>query len=273
MYNPISKALDEIKMEIPMDLLIEGFKDDYVDWRRQPASIDELIRIKVLQPRVLVDANLVGGQMMNIALDGVPLEFLDQATMIVTIPPALRNNRELVSVLSVNKFSVTAASRLAGLTSGSFDMYGSSDLTLVGQRIAESQSTIPNTSCAMVELIGQNTVMIKDNLRIPAIYSIRCIVSNDPNMNNLNPRSYLTFAELCVWAVKAYLFKQLRIKVDRAYLSGGQELGAFKETLDEYRDANENYKTCLREKWAVTAFQNDIQSHDRHLKMMINPGI
>jgi hypothetical protein len=93
-------------------------------------------------------------------------------------------------------------------------------------------------------------------------------------MQNINPRSWHAFAAMCALAVKSHIYNTLIIKLDRAYLTGGQELGAVKSWIeDKCGDAEEQYQTFLREKWMKIAKMNNTQAYQRQLRTMINPGI
>ena len=93
------------------------------------------------------------------------------------------------------------------------------------------------------------------------------------NLNNISPRSWEAFAKLCVLAVKAFIYNELLIEIDQAYLQGGQELGAFKNYVDGLSDANDMYLTHLKEVWMVTAVMNDVHAHTRIIKLMVNPAV
>lgn len=270
--NIISIALDNLKYRIPLAVLQETFKDTQ-NWRRSPASLDELIMVSVIRPRVLVDANLVGGQMANIPLDGLNPEFVDTYTAIYHIPKERTQNRSILSALSVGYMPQSASYNSAGGNYGNVAPQSMTDLTSATQRVADSFSGIPPVSNAYVELVSENTILLRDQFRVTAAYFLRCILGHDEMLNNINPRSYLNFAKLVEHAVKSYIHNTMAIKIDQAYLSGGQNLGVFKEIVDSYSDAEENYQTYLREVWQAVSFMNDTHSHNRLLKLMVNPGL
>jgi len=55
--NPITKALDEVTMRIPKQILEKVFIEPSQGWRNVPANnVKELIKQKVIHPRVLVIA-------------------------------------------------------------------------------------------------------------------------------------------------------------------------------------------------------------------------
>lgn len=267
------KACDEVKAKIPLELLTEAFKDDVVNWRVAPVSLDTRMMNKVIKARVLVDADLVGGVQGIIWLDGLVPRYADQWSVVYEIPAERTSNREIMSILSISNLPTATQSGNMGIGVGVVNPNSMNDVMSAGQRVMDSHSNIPVVSNATCDLIGYNTVLIRDQVHMTAAYQLRCMLANDNKMSNINPRSYLNFAQLVVWAVKAYIYNKLVIRVDQAYLSGGQELGAFKTKMDEYADSENEYQTFLKEVWMPTAFMNDQPTHTRYLKAMLSPGI
>ena len=57
--------------------------------------------------------------------------------------------------------------------------------------------------------------------------------------------------------------------MDKGRLEGGAELGRFREVIDSYSDAEEQYQDYLLNTWQKVAFMNDRESYERFTKMMI----
>lgn len=271
--NAITKALDHIKFTVPYEVLTAAFKDDYVNWRQAPVSKDTLIYEKVIKARVLVDANLVGGNQVIIPLDGLPMQLMDAFTYLYEIPATLTNNREIVSIQSVGYMPYAGAFGFGSYNQPMAANGSMSDLATAGQRVMNSYSSIPTISTASADITGYNTVVIRDSQRITGCYTLRCTIANELNLNNINPRSHLKFAKLCELAVKAYIYNKLIIKMDQAFLAGGQELGSLKNYVDQLSDHEEMYNTYLRDVWQVTAFHNDSPNFERFIRMQISPGL
>lgn len=270
--SALIKAVDHVKMAIPYEVLRVAFKDELHNWRQAPISLDTQIMDKVIKPRVLIDANLVGGAQTIISLEGLAPRFLDNYTMLYEIPPELTSYREIVSILSVGYLPYAGGFSYGGLHNVPANG-GMSDLAAIGQRVMDSVSSVPNVSTATCDLVGYNTVVLRDNQRLSANYSLRCIIANDANLANINPRSYIAFAKLCELAVKAFIYNTLIIKLDQAYLSGGQELGALKNYVEGLSDAEQMYQTQLSDVWRSVAFHNDQPSLERFIRVMISPGL
>lgn len=270
--NILIKAINEIKWSIPQQILTAAFKDPAVNIRRAPISIDEMILNKVIRPRVLYDADLVGGQHMLVSLAGVAPAFSDTYSVVFEVPAELISYRTIISALSVGYLPYSSSFNAVGGI-GNANPQHMTDLGSVMTRLSNSHSSIPAISNATVELIGPNTILIRDMNNVTSAYQLRCIVGNEENLNNLSVRAHLSFSKLCVFAVKAYIYNTLIVQIDQAQLSGGQELGAFKSKVEEYADANENYQIYLEEKLRPMLFMNDTVSYQRFIQSQISPGL
>lgn len=265
--NIISKALNEVSYRIPKEILKETFNNRTIHWRDKPISIEEQITNQVIRPRVLVDCNLVGGTEAFIPLEGLEAEIIDNFTSVYRISKQKTQGRSIMSVLSVSfttQSIASAAGALSGIKPGSV-----TDVGLAGMAMADSFSSIPITSTARVSLIGENTIMIRDTAPIASYGYIRCILGNDENLANMQLRTIPDFCRLVELAVKSYIYNELTIRIGMAQLSGGQDLGKFKEIVDSYSDSEEMYADFLRTVWAKVSFFNDHQSSTRFLKMLI----
>lgn len=270
----LQKAVEEIKYRIPFNILTAAFNVPSEDgWRAAPVSLDELILSKVIRPRVITDTNLVGGETVMVALEGLMPSYVDNYTRVVIIPGDRINHRNIMSVLSAHYLpygysfnNINAPAAVAG--------YGSvNDVTNAAHRVMNSFSSLPPLSSAMCQLVGNNTVLLRDNLYITNIYSIRCVIANDENLENINPRSWHIFCRLCELAVKSYIYNVLVLKMGSAYLLGGQELGTFKDIVDEYRECEELYQVFLREKIQKVNFMNSTDSYSKHIRLMMNSAL
>jgi hypothetical protein len=271
--SAINKALDEIKFRIPRQILDVAFMDEVSGWRRSPMGLDELMMLKVIRPRVLYDCNLVGGQMANVSLENLQPVYDDNYTFVYSIPKERTQNRSILSALSISYMPYGAMYGAAGVNYGAPGGLGSSIVATTGQRVGDAVSAVPPVSLGYVDLVGENTIMFRDNFRVTQAYFLRCILANEENLANLNPRSYPAFSKLCELAIKSYLYNNLIIKIDQAYLQGGQELGSFKNYVENLADSEQMYQDYLKEVWQAVSFANDIHSYDRLIKLQINPAI
>lgn len=264
--NPIQKALDEVKWEIPPEILQLVFIDRLKQWRYTPISLDQQIIDLVIRPRVLVDCNLVGGAEVYIPLDkcGIELDMSEQYSTVYRIPKSMTQGRSILSVKNITFSDPTYMSSAATIAN-----MGASQMLYAGQAVMNAHATIPTVSSATVQLIGENTVLVRDNAMLPMNSYLRAVLSNDENMNHLQLVSYLPFAEMVVMAVKAYIYVNRLIPMDKGELYAGVELGSIRSKIEEYADANELYREYRKTKWRKIAFMNDRESYSRYLRRQI----
>lgn len=262
--NPVLKALTEVKFRIPPEILNIVFVKRLARWRDTPASVDEQIMALVMRPRVLIDCDIVGGREIWICLDGLRTGGDEMYESVYRIPKDRTNGASITAVLNVS-FSDPSRISAAGVAAN-----GQNNMMLQGgQAVMDAMGSIPQTSTARIELIGENVVLINDVMTMPANAYLRCLVANDENLNNIQLRSYHHYAKLVEFAVKSYIYNTYVIDLDIGELRGGQTLGRIKDIVDSYADAEENYQTYLREKWTKVAYMNDRERYTRTLRMII----
>jgi hypothetical protein len=263
--NPIQKALDEVKREIPAYILNIAFKPQQSStWGRAPVSLDERIMHEVIRPRVLIDCNLMGGTEAYISLAGLQTDRTDDYTTVYRVPKSRTQNRSIISVMNI---TFTSPDSLNAANAG--NNMGGSALMNLAQGMMDAHGNIPNISTAKVQLIGENVIAVRDPTIMPGYCYLRCILANDENLNHLQLKSYGRFCELVIYAVKAHIYNELILSMDLGQLHGGQALGEVKNIVSEYKECNELYKTFLREKWAKIGLMNDVESHTRLLKKFV----
>lgn len=263
--NPITRAIDVVKFRIPRLILDEVFQNQGYYTRGVPISIDERMLAAVVRPRVLVDCSLVGGAEVLIDLDGIPGEFVNMFETIYRVPKSRTQGRSIISCLSVG-YGTTSQIAQTGGTTG-FRPGSVTPITQGAQSITDSFSPVPAISTAKCSMIGENVILIKDTNPPVANAYLRCVIAHDENMSHLQPRTIPAFTKLVELAVKAYVYNEMSVRIDQAFLSGGQTLGRFKEIVDEYRDAEEMYNTYLLEKWTKIELMNDREAHNRFIRI------
>lgn len=261
--NPVTKALQELGYRIPRAILEKTFLSNLKPFSLMPTSLDARIRETVIEPRVMVDCNLMGGTETAIPLATVPRQQIDTFTYVYRIPKTLTQGRTITRAISIS-YGQTG---ILG-TSSNIPMQGTSPLMDAAAGLMLSQAPIPMVSTAQCQLIGENTVMVIDTTAIPQDIFLRCWLENDSNFNHIAPTSYQNFAKLVELAVKSYVYNHNQIPMDRAYIQGGYELGQFKSIVDGYADAEENYQTYLNEVWRKVAVLNDFHGRRRHISQV-----
>lgn len=279
--HPIKKAIEEVKYRIPRDLLQRVFIDSSRlgrnNWR---ANLDEQILALVIKPRVLVDCNMLGGTQQLIPLAGLAMETPPdyQWATVVHIPKERTQGKTINSVLHVVFFNsaqvagyVGANLMGGGVIGAGFNPMSSDNSALTASMagVLSAMDKIPQTSTANVQLIGENTILIRDGAIIPQYSFLRCVLADDEELSSLQLRSYRHFANLVEFAVKSYLYNELIIQIDAGELRYGQTLGVFKSILESYSDAEANYRDYLTNVWEKVAMMNDDTTFTRFQKLLI----
>lgn len=257
--NIITKALSEIYFEIPTQVLNAAF----ITSTRFNLGIDESIEHKILDKviygRVIPDCNLYGGQNVEIDLSQCPSTMTPDGSYIFKIPKDLTNGRSILSALSV----------YTGIGSGVVSGPGGGLIGAAGQILGSGEQA-PFTG--NVELIGENVIAVKYSSMPTHAGVLRALVEYHENMQDIPARGWGLFAELSVLATKAYVYVNTRIKANKAELYGGVTLDSLVNIIDDYANANEDYKLLLKEKWFKVSYMLDQTSHNRHLRRMLNPS-
>ena len=262
----VQRAIQDLKYRVPLQILKETFKDDTNSWRSSPVSLDEQIMAKVIRPRVLIDCDLAQGVEAFINLDGLTPVLTDQITLVYHIPKDRTQNRSILSALSVGYVNFSLSFNSTGV--GTVSPQSVNDVLNVANAVFNSHSSAPPISTAIVSLIAENTIMIRDSNRIITNNYLRCVLGNDENLNNIPFRAIPAFCKLVELAIKSYIFNTMMIKIGETYLSGGQDLGVFKTIVEGYSDAEQMYQDQLII-WGKIALLSDKISMPRFIKSMI----
>lgn len=258
--NPIQKMLDEIKFQLPPQLLELVFIKRAKHYRAQPGSIDEQILALVIRPRVLIDLNLMGGAEIFVPLNNLNPTRTNDYTQVYRIPKTLTQGRSITSALNITFADPNRSSNY-----GASATMGSSALLQLGQSVIDAQLPVPTSSTAYVQLIAENVVMVRDTAALPGNIFLRCIIENDSNLAHLQLKSIRKVAKAGVLAVKAYIYNVYRVRMGETELYAGLDLGVIKEVVGEYADAEELYQTYLDEKMGKVLKMNDRETWNRWL--------
>ncbi len=267
----IAKSLAELRFRIPNEILKMAYQENV--FGMAPISLDEQIRRKTIQARVIVDTNIAGGETILVDLNGLQPQMVDRYNYIFDIPGERVNYRTILTALSVNYMAYNSVMNnyMPG-TSSSTPNY-INDVSSAAHRAMDSRSNIPIVSNAECTVVGHNTIMIRNHLVTAAVVQLRCVVCNDERLNNISIRNAPEFSKLCELAVKSYIYNTLLVKLDKGYLERGQELGVIKSYVDGLADAEENYQTYLRETWGAVGIMNDRLTYENLLHIQMDPGL
>lgn len=268
--SAIDNAIADIYFEIPIEILKAAFLGDrqlYTSTGTRQVfntSLNDVIRNKVFDAKVLKDCDLLGGQEQIIPLYNTELWKPDNFTTVFRVDQQKTRGLRITEILSIMYGYPDA---LYGSPAGGIGVYTGSlnqnaQQSAVGMMTTTMlQSYAPATEIQLVncDIVGFNTIAIYETQIITNQLTLRCRLSNDAELNNIKNNSWPQFSELAMFACKAFIYKELTIKMDQGQLQGGIELGAFREIVQGYADAAQNYKDFFRDRWQrVAAYNNTL---------------
>lgn len=264
--NPIEYAISVIHREIPPQLLQQAFPSFGTSFDNTVHSLDARIKSNVIDRWVMTDIKLVGGTETYAPVEDSVTEQVDMSTFVYRIDERWTQGREITQVLTIGQGTALGYGMLTNGTYG----YGSPNAQMQQQAV-NAAAPGPILATSHLQLIGPNTFLAKFagyqqysfGRGIPVWAQIR--IADDAYFSSIVPSAFQDFAELCVLAVKSYVYNQLVVSVDEAMISSGQQLGVFRERLWEYSDSNTLYKEAVR-KWTKIAHMIDAPRHHSFIR-------
>lgn len=263
--NPVQKAIADAKFRIPMDILNAAFIRREFGARTLPINIDAIIRDRVIEARVKPDCDLVGGIEVSIPLTNAAKEYIDPYNVVYRVSKTMTQNRVISRVLSI---TMGNEGTMGGMPGTHMGVAGYSHVLDAAAGVMASHMPLPVVSSANIRLIAENTILVTDSPALPTTVHLLCYLENDADFSQLRSTTYHKFSRLVELAIKAYIHTELVIPIGQGQLHGGMELGAFKEIIDSYADANELYSTYLQDEWRRISILDDAKSRERHLRMI-----
>ncbi len=255
----IKKALTELSFRIPPQILKAVFLEHNKQHFRKPLSLDEVIMSRVIRPRVMVDCDITGGVDSFISLNNLPYEAVAPATWVMHIPKDRTQDRSIISVQGIS-FVLPYTNYFAGIPGG---------MMQAAAAVMTSHTPPPVNYISSVELITENTISITCLTALQANMYLQCVLGSDENLSHLKMRFYRNFSRLVELAVKAYIYNEYILEIDMAELHGGESIGRFKDIVDGWNDAEQEYQLYLDEKWKKLMVLNDDAARKRYITSLI----
>lgn len=253
--STVNMCLAEIHQVIPEELIEEAFVTPYRQDYYRPASADARIITEVFEKRVIPDLSLEYAHQITISLQDCQIERLNASDYVVVIPPNILQNRKILSVLGVNTVNL-----VGGINGTDGLAAGISTIMAAASKMVAGNMPVSPQYLEKTEVISPNSFLIKRASYLSPNCLVDILVEHDSKLNTIDRTAIAYVKELSVLACKAYIYKKLKIRVNRAMLDGGSELSAFSEWLDTYADAEELYqekkKDASRILWQADEDQN-----------------
>lgn len=263
--NPVDKAIADIKFALPKQILRKVFLNQHSFWSPQNTSVEDQLRNLIINAKVIPDCDIISGVKMYLPTSDIPREYTDQFTVIFRVPKEKTQGRTITNVLGIGYLETNSYSQYS-ITN---QMSECSINTLTENTLAlmSANESIPVSSTAECTLIAENTVMVKDTMYIKPNGYLWCELANADDMANIQIRSLFHFSKLCILATKAYIYTQYLIEMDEGENSAGHALGAFRNVVEGWSSAQDDYDEYLTKTWSVVAYCNDARQYTDLIRM------
>lgn len=244
--NKIQYLIDCVKREIPLGVLRMGFQQPtYLNSLN--ISLDASIKDKVINNWVLKDCDVVSGIEAIIDITGIPIEYVEMG-QVIRIGFGPTGGREITSILSVGYGYNAITGGMPGIVSALTEPFQMSDVRC--------------------QLIGQNIAYIEGYVGVK-LTNIRCVLNNDKDFNNIQPRSLPVLKDLCVLATKAFLYNELILNLHNAVNVNGIDMSAILDVVSGYADSVTMYNELMTTKWKKVSILNDAITRNRYVRLQV----
>lgn len=260
--NNINTAVDMVMRSIPEPILKQTFITLQAHKTRIPVTLATCIAEQIIYKKVLPDMNIVGGTTVLIPLDQCEVRHQDPYFTIYHIPREITDNRKVVNVLEM---TVNGYLHPSGMPMS----MNTSEVGRATSQLLASTKSMRYQSEGRINLIGDNTVMVEVPQHMAQHNVIRCMLEYDTGLTEISPRASLDFANLVVLCTKAHIYNANVVEMDVGYIKGGAQLGIYKDIIDSYSDALEQYYEELKVRWAKIAKLDDHETRKRLITLMV----
>lgn len=268
----ISKAVADIKRAIPRAMLKLAYGDRYM-YQVKNLDLDEQIKRKTIYGRVIPDVDIIGGETIYIDLKGLSPVMVDEHNYYYEIPPERLNYRTILTPLCVNYLAYSSAINTLSPGLAYNSSLRSNDMASAAARAMDSNSNIPVVSNPECQNAGHNVVLIRNHIMTAAATHLKCVVTNDKDLQNIDIRSSPQFSKLCVLAAKAFIYIELFDVLEQGRIEQGHELGMIKSYWEGLSDAEQNYLDYRDNVWAEVSTMNDRLLYEDFLRAQIDSSI
>lgn len=252
--------------DIPSKILEDAFMTNKHDPSRNRSIGDCLIE-RIILNKVMPDLNGIGGTLIDIPLYECPFEYDDTVEYryhrIYRIDPKYTQNRPIHAVLRAYNNGVISA--VGGTVAQGIGVtaYQSSDLDTMVRKQVNTLGRPIKFSDSDIELVGDYVLRVTNTIMLTYNLTLECRIKYSEQFHELNKPYHIEFFKLVNLATKAYIYRELRLQIDMYKLDGGRELGVYKEYIDNYADANDQYQEQLDTRWGKLLVLGDTRRNNK----------
>lgn len=273
----VKTAISKLTNTIPIQLLTEAFTYDYLSPYRKLKDnsylpLETHIEDEVWSGLVYHDINNEAGQSLEIDIGGIsPRPYSHTrlgslSGLVFHVPESRRDGRNIISISTSSTNMYNLGGNISPNNTGR-TLFENLSNKLLDHTVGVSGVTTPPT----LAFLGGNNILVYGNYLMFNSLRVRCELENDKNLQNFQRNYANKFYLLIEQATKMLIFNRLALHIDQAKISGGFELGRFRDIVDGYSDADKLYQEQLEE-WGKVALFNDDEAYLTHLNL-ISGGI
>jgi hypothetical protein len=249
-------------------------------------SLVDRIRENVIRDRVFHDIDIVGGETLMVPFNDGRITYTARNETVIFYSDRYLNGREITSVHGYYAYPGRNTSIEMGLGGSSGNGSGSTDscspcstdqfacatrnnsMKAAEAEVTGSRGGGYNPTNTVVNLVAKNTLIIRATYTTVTGGAIKCVLSNDPYLNNISNRSWNHFATLVVWATKAYVYNEINMRLGTTKMVEGVNSQPLTNVIDSYSTAEETYMEFLSTIWSKVAHMNDHNNYQGFLHSM-----
>lgn len=257
--NIIDYSLNEVIRRIPPQILtkVSATTDPF---GMKTTSI-EYIRDNVLNCRVLVDVNIIGGRQIMVSTDAASNVMQLENTTLYTFPESAFQGNRLVAVTDFGSQFVGVGCCGTGCDTYTGSEYCGENEGIYGRANQYAKQMVAGQTVRSVggsiyhRKVGSNSIALLFTETIQQGW-FTVIVSHDEHLADMDPRTGTYVADMLTEATKAMIYNDHVLTLGQADASRGYVLNDISDVIRGYSDAEEKYQE-LRNGYGAVAFAND----------------
>lgn len=266
-FNPLTRAIFIARRTIPKEIINEVFGQPRFTYASKVTNIDDEIATKVIRPRVIVDCDIVGGMQVDIRVANCEVQRTADQMTVIYVPKNQTQGRAITQALSLSLIDMLSGA--SGMAAGAFSACSSTSTSMASNAIHNSFAAQPRNHTTRLELVGENTVLVQDNMIVTNYGTLTAILANDENLSNLPVRFYNYFCTLSKLAIQSHIYNELIIHLDEGKIKAGYQLGMFRTIVEGFADAENQYQEFLDTKWKKVSIMADRKTYHELIRAQI----